>query len=311
VLLPPTIQGVHDAARIIKQNSNVLLPTETVYISVKLQAPDAGLTETTGGRSLFVYIKSVSSLSWCWPSLKPYALRKTSLTDSNTSAGPIKPVWLCEAQVVFKRLASRLWPGPVPFHVRLGKDVQAKLTNIAEQLLSELPVARAAEEPMADEDDRFVGIQCHSHPLMARVMQEVQHGKDSSIIVGCPTGFTRAEDAVKHQQDSNSLPPQYVLNGEDQRELFAVPTCQYEAPSPVSLWIDDTTRTIFIVGSKSETAKHPELTESSVQRALWSVSNPPSPTTTTTCAVVSESSSQKQRIIAGVLRKWSVIDKRC
>jgi hypothetical protein len=39
------------------------------------------------------------------------------------------------------------------------------------------------------------------------------------------------------------------VNGEDKRELFTVPPCQHSCS--ISLWIDDTTRTIHAFGKES------------------------------------------------------------
>jgi hypothetical protein len=40
-----------------------------------------------------------------------------------------------------------------------------------------------------------------------------------------------------------------VLHGEEQRELFAVPTCEHGHPWPVCIWIDASTRTVRLVKS--------------------------------------------------------------
>jgi hypothetical protein len=53
-----------------------------------------------------------------------------------------------------------------------------------------------------------------------------------------------------------------ILHGEEQRELFAVPTCEHGHPWPVSIWIDASTRTVRLVKVKDprndcSAASHP------------------------------------------------------
>lgn len=66
----------------------------------------------------------------------------------------------------------------------------------------------------------------------------------------------------------------HVLLGEDQREHFSVPTCQYGRTCNVSLWINDTERIVYIVGSKEETMV--SITPESIQKTLLKMSNPKS-----------------------------------
>lgn len=46
-----------------------------------------------------------------------------------------------------------------------------------------------------------------------------------------------------------------ILNGEEQRELFSVPTCEYGQPVPVSLWVDGAKRTVVISRSTTPTTR--------------------------------------------------------
>jgi hypothetical protein len=67
-----------------------------------------------------------------------------------------------------------------------------------------------------------------------------------------------------------------VVNGEDNRESFSVPTCQYGNPCPASLVIDGENRTIHLIrrrhpaseGKTEDGEKDNVLTKNSVYRAL-------------------------------------------
>merc|ERR1712038_182824 len=173
----------------------------------------------------------------------------------------------------------------------------------------------------------YVGMRCPSHPLARRILAEVHGGeagpkalkKAHQRIAGAVVGF----NASIPGQNSSSLPflcrdvctsllsiedkwkdykpTVHVMNGEDRREMFFVPPCQYGKSSSVSLVIDAPNRTIAILRDKSrlhskEVSEEFELRVEDVVRALLFHKG-------------DELGSVKTKAITAVMHKWKVREK--
>lgn len=203
---------------------------------------------------------------------KPYAVK---------SIPPTRPVLINETMAILHRLAKKYWPGPLTIHIRLPKDHDSSV---------------AATLP---HQSRFVGIMNPAHPLAHKFLSSAC--ADDEVVVGIPTRFQKASHVWTHyaRQKRSSI---HVLNGEDQRELFAVPTCQL-APISFSLWVDESSRILYIKGMMNSGEEENELVKE-LQRALL--------TTTSSTGEQQQSKEQRHRsrVTSAVLRQWSIVDQR-
>lgn len=200
----------------------------------------------------------------------------------------------------------------------------------------------------------YVGISNPSHPLTNRLLKETfspesyPHAPQRVVVAtavrtnSCGTNrfMTKADDVCSHfasqvspASEPATKPPQqhpvviHVMNGEDKRELFSVPTCQYGKPHPYSLWIDDGARVVYIRGSHSESGVDTARRQPQHQDVATTTTSATTPGSVAgvvkavlTSAVASTSSSpsttndnrlqNRNRVIAAVLRKWKVVDQR-
>jgi Telomere recombination len=240
--------------------------------------------------------------------LKPYAIQ-----EKDGKASP--PIVFCEKKEVIHRLSQKFWPGPITLYLRITDDT-----------LPYLPTHSCKE------GKRYLGLSNPSHPLMNRFLKDTTSLSSGSerIVVGVPTShrnqddslhyLTKADDVCYHYCSmlcpASSSTSVHVLDGEDKRELFAVPTCQYGMPSPTSLWIDDSIRTIYLRGTKDGpedtifSSSLPSLV--SITQALELIQND-IPTTSSdpqNSQSLDERRKHRNRVVAAVLRKWKVIDQR-
>ena len=205
---------------------------------------------------------------------KPYAIKET---DGKATA----QVVFSEQKEVVSRLAKKFWPGPLTVYLRT--DDKCSLPSQSADGMT------------------YVGVSNPSHPLTNRLLKEA--ASEERVVVAIPSlrsaqYMTKAADVCSHyasqfctDKDKHAI---HVLNGEDKRELFSVPTCQYEKPCNYSLWIDDSCRTVYIRGIQDDT-----LTARHVLRAILSAA----PTQ-------DERLKNRNRVITAVLRKWKVVDRR-
>mmetsp|Transcript_18979 Transcript_18979/g.28141 ORF Transcript_18979/g.28141 Transcript_18979/m.28141 type:complete len:363 (+) Transcript_18979:41-1129(+) len=287
--ISPTLQGVTEAARLLGGGSIVVIPTESVYMACTSFCP----LDISSQRSLrllrehcsyatrqsptFLVKNPVSSLNRLVRLLpKPYAIQEK---DGKATL----PAVFSELQEIVSRLGRKFWPGPLIMHVKTDRGF--------------LPTRHA-------EGDSYISISNPSHPLTNRMLT----GASSLGRILATFPSLRKNDYMTNASEvcsyySSKLPSEnttiHVLNGEDKRELFSVPTCQCK-PLSGSLWIDDTSRTIFIRGSKAN-----EDTDifnvNCVKRAVRCLS--PSPTE-------DERLKNRNRVITAVLCKWKVSDQR-
>jgi hypothetical protein len=102
-----------------------------------------------------------------------------------------------------------------------------------------------------------------------------------------------------------------VLNGEDEREMFAAPTCQFGVGACSSLVIDDETKTVRIVQPKVKggTATHSTLHTKHIVRALRI--NPRSSVEVASPyeAVAADAEKVASRVISVVLNRWNFVEE--
>lgn len=220
---------------------------------------------------------------------KAYAIQSASTTP---------PVSFHEGREVLHRLAARYWPGPLPMYLSTCKS-GISVTPCQEAKIK-LPEETLHQFPSTEEDCCFLGMRCPSHPLTGRVLNDVR-GKKNHIVMGVGASssnghcLTKAHDVCQHLL---SLPKNkkkkivHVLNGEDKREAFVVPTCQYGQPN-VGIWIHTRTRTVHIFSSDK---KKIEISPVEIQRALSQSSNR------------DPKRQNRNRVVTAVLRKWRVVD---
>ena len=69
------------------------------------------------------------------------------------------------------------------------------------------------------------------------------------LLVGTALAVEQEQKQTKQYVTTATQVPSgtMVLHGEERREIFAVPTCEYGCPSPISLWLDATERCVVVV----------------------------------------------------------------
>lgn len=212
--------------------------------------------------------------------VKPYAVKKE---DGKATA----PVIFSERKEVLNRLAKKFWPGPVTMYITSDTKCSTILPKCAHN------------------ETKFIGLSNPSHPLTNTLLKEAAAASEDNVIVGMAprletTGsyMTTGISACAHfgSQCLDEEHTVHVLNGEDKRELFSVPTCQYGGPCKHSLWIDESCRTVYIRGGAKDVMK-----KDSVIRALLAGNTSP---------VDDEKLKNRNRVMTAVVRKWRVVDER-
>lgn len=106
-----------------------------------------------------------------------------------------------------------------------------------------------------------------------------------------------------------------VLNGEERRETFAVPTCEHSQPWPVTIWIDADTRTVKLktktemTGTRSSSRvwdqrKSPDSVRGGVSQLQTAVTES---TLHQAIRSVKAVSNAKERVLQAVMLKWKVV----
>ena len=109
-----------------------------------------------------------------------------------------------------------------------------------------------------------------------------------------------------------------VLNGEDEREMFMAPTCQFGKGACISLVVDDDTKTIHIVHPKSSgkgdeaiTDKKSKITPRDIVRALRTSPRASIEIGNSYEDVAADAAKVASRVISVVLNRWKCVDHRC
>lgn len=214
-----------------------------------------------------------------------------------------------EGRLIFQRLADKFWPGPVLIYLAVTNtqsSIPAPLLQKQETLSSH----------------NYIGFRCPSHPLTVKVVRQIRRSKKSAekqplVMVGSciakqeepdelfgqpllyhakdvahqfaqmPTTTTTLADVVV---DDQPQPPNQssiqILHGEEKREIFSVPTCQFQ-DEWLECWIVQETRTVVLKGKSQRVL--PEL------QHLLRAAAP---------------AAKNNRVVQSVLCQWKVVDQR-
>jgi Telomere recombination len=178
-----------------------------------------------------------------------------------------------ETRIIFQRLADIFWPGAVILYVqpeslvphglvhRTAADATAENTgnNDDTQNSSNDRISSAAGQ------HQYVGLRCPSHPLAVKILKQIQQdcSDPSVVLVGSVarqdgSSMFKAKD-VAHNLGSNLSHLNsriQVLNGEERREIFAVPTCEFR-DEWLECWINSEARTVTLKNnSKAAVGRH-------------------------------------------------------
>lgn len=122
----------------------------------------------------------------------------------------------------------------------------------------------------------------------------------------------KVQSTLPTNKDENRPGSIFIVDGEDNRESFSVPTCQYGKPHPVSLVIDGDNRTIHLLrlnhGPDAKelagvTIKETLLTKDAVYRALL---KPTSSRAHPHMKQKTGESASIDRVITAVLSRWKI-----
>lgn len=180
-----------------------------------------------------------------------------------------------ESKYLFQKLADHFWPGPV--HIYLSPQSFAPDGLLRANFCTK----------------KYIGFRCPSHPLAVKILKRVyQNSLEPVILAGSPIlhegiKITRAKGVASKlfQLPEVHLDSKVqILHGEERREIFTVPTCQFQ-DEWLELWIVPEKRTIVLKG-KSKRDVIPQMKE------------------------VLRNTSEQNRIICSVLQHWKVADHR-
>mmetsp|Transcript_22022 Transcript_22022/g.45544 ORF Transcript_22022/g.45544 Transcript_22022/m.45544 type:complete len:961 (+) Transcript_22022:129-3011(+) len=219
-------------------------------------------------------------------------------------------------------------------------------------ILHACPKSTASLDCDTDADSPYyVGMRCPSHPLARRVLEEIytrdkkrQHHQQqqpcgrrgrSRVVVGFSARSSDwSESPVNAREVSSQLNGATVesccqdehdgehddatafvdvLNGEDEREMFVAPTCQFGVGPCSSLIIDDETKTVHIVqpstkggGAAASTSSKSALSTKDVIRALRTNPRASVEIGAQYAAVAADAEKVASRVISVVLNRWKV-----
>lgn len=222
-----------------------------------------------------------------------------------------------ENMEVLERLANKLWPGPIL--IRLGLPSNSPWTQT--------PFVVESRPPRIDENDpninhhemvynNFVSLRCPRHPLAVKARKDVASNENSLLISlpvhhspQSPITATPSHSSSLDANDTNGSPAPLsfctrarqvvsrmaVLDGEDCREVFHVPTCEYGRPCESVLWVDGRQRVVTVQSASQNVVS---CDERMVQAALRQNTRPKSQRT----------GNRKERMLMqAIISKWKVV----
>lgn len=214
MLVEPTVIGVREIARRITLGQTVAIPTECTYESVAImnrvpvtqsgvQQPHVYVTEN----SLPDFFEANHTL---FPK-RQYAYRK----DGQVKAMAV----FNEGYEVTKRLARKVWPGPVIIAIALDLDGDDTIEKDVEK-------------------DVYIQLRSPCHPLTVKCVQQYHRDRNTNssdlFIVGRPIAKWTNASSPSYFTDASSCLERgtfsAILNGESPQELFYVPTCERGEP---------------------------------------------------------------------------------
>jgi hypothetical protein len=238
-LIEPTVPGVQDIARRLKQGQTIALPTECTYESVSVNKNIPIVHQLGLQPHVYVTEKSLGELFESNATLFPmrkYAYRKDGKVQGMASFN--------EAFEVTRRLAPKIWPGPVVVAIVVPEAANDTTTN---------ETMTHAEH----EHEKYIQLRSPCHPLAVKSLQEYQYhdaaasdadSTESVVLIGRPmvqktsssTYLTTAASCLDH-----GISTEAVLNGESPQELFHVPTCERGQP-PLRVIVDVSKRQVQV-----------------------------------------------------------------
>lgn len=242
-VVQPTVDGVTEVATRWNNGEMVAIPTECTYETYFRLDSDRSrkrlLQRSTHLTPYLLYAPDSHFLRELFPH-RTYALR-----NNDGEASVVHR--FNESTELLKRLAPRLWPGPLTIHVACDANLVDSSLLVRHESVS------------------YVALRSPCHPLARRVTQEYARSHPSSALVGFPVfheDFLLSAQAVAEGSFKN--PPSAVLNGEERAEVFAVPTCEHQQPWSVTLLVDERIRQVRLVGPTSSTT----LTRDGLKQAM-------------------------------------------
>jgi len=195
-LLPPTLAGVIEAASRLRNGQLLAFPTETVY----------GLGANALMESSVMEIFKVKGRPLTDPLIIHVPSAQAALDclefPASSAAEP------SEGRAMFDRLTGVFWPGALTIVAKAKPHIPLKVSA----------------------NTGYVGLRCPSHPLAIRVLES------AGVPVAAPSANrfghvspTRASHVMSDLGSSDIA----IMNGEDKREIFAVPPCQFGIESTV------------------------------------------------------------------------------
>lgn len=163
---------------------------------------------------------------------------------------------------------------------------------------------------------QYVGMRCPSHPIARKILLDTYGQKDGDLtsrlkgaVIGIHSSSRKLQTCEDVCADLKSIentqingdrtrdkPVIHVVNGDDRREQFSVPPCEFGDLSSVSLVIDTPNRTVFLLRDESKSAQVSdpfEIKIADVKRAL---------------SQITDHKNVKLRAIAAVMGKWDVTE---
>lgn len=288
-LIQPTVDGVEVVGRRWKNGFVVAVPTECTYEAcLAIKVPARSSTQQSFDGIRFEWQQKVDQL--CQITQPPLAAALQDVKEKNPYCvltpgselrrHPIlrecfvphlyalratnndKPTVMYrfnECMEILKRLASKLWPGPVL--IRMGLSSQSPW--------AETPFVSDSGPPGIGENDntsdnpylppyqKFVTLRCPRHPLAVKARKDIT-SDDNTFLISLPVshspGISTDATSLCSTENENAFCTRArqvasrmaVLDGEDCREVFHVPTCEYLRPCQSVLWLDGRQRKITL-----------------------------------------------------------------
>lgn len=211
-----------------------------------------------------------------------------------------------ESIEVLERLANKFWPGPII--IRLGIISQKSPWTETPFVIESRPPPRidVESDPSITNTpacNHFVSLRCPRHPLAVKARKDVTSDESTFLIslsiqhspLVSSTARTSSPSenqafCTRARQVSSRMA---VLDGEDRREVFHVPTCEVGRPCETTIWLDGRQRviTVQVAGGASEDI-------CSVNMVRAALRHP-----------VSKLSGQKKErmLVQAILSKWKVV----
>jgi hypothetical protein len=233
-----------------------------------------------------------------------------------------------ESLIVMRLLAAKVWPGPVVINVAVGgkflplrcpcHPLTVKVCQEFHQQDKKLiasPSTAQNQFPGTPNCNEQEGCSSASKILVGWPLR--MSSSDARKQEGCheDTFVVTAKQAVTSQHKDVTA----VLNGEERREMFAVPTCEHARPFPLQLQIDAAQRTVTLLRSSSQSNEilldEPRLSPNSVTGNNKLVSWGTGRSSLTVYDLLQALRSfhpkdRRERVAQAVLLKWKVVERK-